>query len=63
LATALPARAQPQLRADTVEANDKERTARARGRAELRDTDFLLTADEILYSMPTAARRRRAASC
>jgi LPS-assembly protein len=50
LATALPARAQPQLRADTVEANDKERTARARGRAELRDTDFLLTADEILYS-------------
>jgi LPS-assembly protein len=50
LAAATPAAAQPRLRADTVEANDKERTARARGGAELRDTDFLLTADEIFYS-------------
>lgn len=50
LAAAQPAAAQPRLRADTVEANDKERTARASGSAELRDTDFLLTADEILYS-------------
>lgn len=50
LAAAVPAVAQPRLRADTVEANDKERSARATGGAELRDADFLLTADEIVYS-------------
>jgi LPS-assembly protein len=50
LAAAATAVAQPRLRADTVEANDKERTARASGGAELRDADFLLSADEIVYS-------------
>ena len=48
-ALALRGQSQPELKADVLNLDEKEKIATARGNAELRDTGLLLTADDISY--------------